>query len=200
MDKTALILLAAGAATRMGSPKQLAPFRGQPLVRHTAGAALTSACRPVLVVVGASGREVGAALHRLPLCVVDNPDWAEGVGTSIRAGIQALTTEDDVDSVILMLADQPLITGTFLNQLIATHRRTGRDIVAATYAGTVGVPVLFSRAFFPKLAALTGNQGCKGVILGHPDQALTLPCPEAEADIDTPADLERLGGPCRPGS
>ena len=199
MGKTALILLAAGAATRMGSPKQLAPFRGQPLVCHTAGAALASVCRPVVVVVGAAGPQVEAALAPLPVRVVTNAHWAEGVGTSIRTGIEALTVEDDVDSAILMLADQPLVTADTLNRLIETHRRTGQDIVTAAYADTVGVPVLFSRAFFPKLAALTGNQGCKGVILGHPDHTLTLPCPEAEADIDTPADLDRLGGSCRPG-
>lgn len=199
MGRTALILLAAGAATRMGSPKQLAPFRGQPLVCHTAGVALASVCRPVVVVTGAAAPEVGAVLASLPVRVATNPHWAEGVGTSIRTGIEALAGEDDVDSAILMLADQPLVTADILNELIDTHRRTGKDIVAAAYADTVGVPVLFSRGFFPKLAALTGNQGCKGVILGHPDQALSLPCPEAEADIDTPADLERFSGSCRPG-
>ncbi len=190
MPRSALIILAAGAATRMGQPKQLLPFRGQPLISHAAETGLRSLCHPVVMVLGAAADEIAPALPS-SVIIVRNEHWEQGMGTSIRAGIQAVTPLA-VDSAILMLADQPLITAGHINHLVASHQRTGQPIVTAEYAGTVGVPVLFSRALFPELLSLEPGQGCKGLILKHAPRALRIPCPEAEADIDTPADYERL--------
>ena len=118
------------------------------------------------------------------------------MGTSIQAGIRAAEALE-LDGAILALADQPLVTSAILCHLAAEHQRTGQPIVASQYAGTVGVPVYFAKSHFPQLLALAPDQGCKGVILKHSDFALRIDCPEAEADIDTPVDYERLAPTAR---
>ncbi len=185
---TGLILLAAGASTRMGQPKQLMPYRGVPMVRHAATVALASSCRPVIVVTGANAEAVGAALDGLPVTIVFNAEWEGGMGTSISAGLRALPGE--ADGAVLALADQPLITSEIYDSLLSEPEC---DIVAARYAGTVGVPVLFLRRYFDDLLALPASQGCKGVILSHREVCRFVDCPEAEMDVDTPEGYRRVG-------
>lgn len=183
---TGLILLAAGASTRMGQAKQLLPYRGVPMVRHAATVALESSCRPVIVVTGANAKAVSAALDGLPVTIAFNAEWEGGMGTSIGAGLRALP--QDVDAVILALADLPLISAGIYDSL--TEGDAG--IVAARYAGTVGVPVLFRRPYFAELLSLPPSKGCKGVILAHRDVCRFVDCPEAEVDVDTPDAYRRV--------
>jgi len=186
-----LILLAAGSSSRMGRPKQLLEIEGKPLVRRAAETALASICDSVVVVVGAEPASIRAALEGLDVEVVENPEWKQGMGTSIHAGV-AQAHGRDADGIILALADQPLVTAGILNNLITTARAGGRPIVASQYAGTVGVPAYFAREFFPQLLALKPGEGCKGLILTQAEKTIGLPCPEAEADIDTPEDFQRI--------
>lgn len=188
---TGLILLAAGMSSRMGESKQLLPVGGRPMVRHAAQAALASDCNPIVVVVGAYEKEVRQALAGLPVLIAANPNWSEGMGSSIQAGLAALP-DTCAGGAILALADQPLITAKIYNDLLQRARQSGKPIVAAQYAGTVGVPVLFRRSFFPNLMALQPSQGCKGVILSHLSESELVTCPEAEVDIDNAADYRRL--------
>lgn len=189
-DRIAVVLLAAGKSSRMGSAKQLLEFRGKPLLRHAAESAQASACGPVVVVLGADEREIRTALAGLSVEIVVNERWAEGMGTSIQAGLQALQRRE-IEGAILTLADQPFVTPEFLRGLAAKHRESGKPIVAARYSGTAGVPVFFAREAFPLLMALQPDQGCKGVILGHSGDALLVDCPEAAMDLDTPEDYAR---------
>lgn len=189
--KCGLILLAAGSSTRMGEPKQLMDYGGRPLVRHAVATALASVCRPVIVVLGANAGVVSQALRDLPVETVENPRWDEGMGTSIQTGVHA-AADRELDGVILALADQPLVTAEIYDRLVAQHEVARKAIVTSEYAGTVGVPVLFAKQYFPHLLALRPEQGCKGVILAHEASVLRIACPEAEADIDTPADYQRL--------
>ncbi len=189
----AVVMLAAGSSTRMGSPKQLLIYEGKLLIRHAVEVALRTTCDAVVVVLGANAGPIRAALEGLEtgdkqVVVVDNPRWPEGMGTSIHAGIQAVELLGR-EGAILALADQPLITPDILNSLAAEHLRSGLPIVASQYAGTVGVPVFFAKSHFPQLAALAPDQGCKGVILKNGSAALRIDCPQAEVDIDTPADF-----------
>ncbi len=196
MPEFTVVLLAAGNSSRMGSPKQLLEFRGRPLLRHAAMAALSSVCRRVIVVLGATADELRPALAGLPVTIVVNEQWQEGMGTSIHAGVQAADLEG-VDGLILALADQPFITPQIFNRLVLGHIESGQPIVASRYADTVGVPVFFSRDFFPVLEALKPTQGCKGVILQYAERAIHFDCPEAEADVDTIEDylaLRPIGG------
>lgn len=187
----AVVLLAAGSSSRMGAPKQLLAYQGKPLIRYAVETAVASGCGHVIVVLGANAEPIRAALDGLPVSVVENPDWAGGMGTSIRSGITR-AEELGLDGAILALADQPLITAAILARLIEEHLQTGQPIVSSQYAGTVGVPVFFAKSHFGQLLALAPDQGCKGVILRNGDQALRIDCPEAEADIDTPDDYGRL--------
>jgi len=188
--KSAVILLAAGNSARMGSAKQLLDFGGKPLLRHAVESAQASGCDPVIVVLGANEHEIRPALAGLSVEIVVNERWAEGMGTSIQTGLRALESRD-IGGAILALSDQPFVTSGFLRGLVDKHRESGRAIVAAQYSGTAGVPVFFAREAFPLLMALKPDQGCKGVILGHPGEALLVDCPEAAMDIDTPEDYAR---------
>lgn len=186
----ALILLAAGASRRLGSAKQLLRFRGRSLLRHAAETALAASCRPVVVVLGAENELLGPELAGLPLQTVFNPHWTEGVASSIRAGMEAVTT----DAVLLTLCDQPLVTAEMINQIVRRHRRERAPIVASEYEGTLGVPALFSREFFPELAALKGDAGAKKILLKYADQAARAPMPEAAFDVDRMEQAALLAG------
>src|SRR5512137_2027685 len=148
---TAAVILAAGPSRRMGSPKQLLEVDGRSLLRGAALTALSSSCRPVIVVLGAHADRVGRELLGLDVTVVRNEDWEDGLGSSVRCGIEAVRREPGVGSVVLMLCDQPLVTPALIEQLVAAHRQGGATIVACEYAGTVGVPALFDRSVFDEL-------------------------------------------------
>ncbi len=189
--KCGLVLLVAGASQRMGQPKQLMNYRGKTLLRHAVDTALAARVDRVIVVLGANAEPISAALSGVVIEIVQNARWEEGMGTSIHAGVRR-ATELQLDAAILALGDQPLVTTEIYDRLIAEHEATGKPIVTSEYAGTVGVPVLFSDEYFPQLLALQPDQGCKGVILKHSAHAVRIACPEAEVDIDTPSDFQKL--------
>jgi molybdenum cofactor cytidylyltransferase len=191
IQPAAAIILAAGASTRMGRPKQLLDFRGKPLIRVAAESALLAGCNPVIVVLGAAAEQIRPALNGLPVAVALNREWEKGMGTSIHTGLHALADVPTCGAV-LVLADQPFVTGHFLRSLTEQHRTSGQAIVAARYSGTVGVPAFFAVTAFPFLLALKPQEGCKNVILGNMDDRFLVDCPEAAFDIDTPADYDRL--------
>jgi molybdenum cofactor cytidylyltransferase len=174
----------------MGTPKQLLPFGGKPLVRHCAEVAL-AAFQPLIAVVGASAAAIEAALAGLPVQVVHNELWEHGVGTSIQAGVRR-AAELGLEGVVLLPADQPLVTAEHLSALRAKQGTSGKPIVASRYAGTVGVPVLFSRQYFPHLLRLEPTKGCKGIIMSNEQNTLLVDCQAAEFDIDTPDDYASL--------
>ena len=110
------------------------------------------------------------------------------MGTSIQTGLRTLEHRPKVSGAILALADHPYITAAVYRLLVGQHLLTGKKIIAASYAETVGVPVYFSRASFPLLRALSPEQGCKGVILENAADCLRIDCPQAEIDVDIPED------------
>ena len=185
----ALILLAAGASTRMGRPKQLLPMYGnRPLLRHVVESALMEPVSPVIVVLGANAAQIAPCLDGLPVRIVVNPDWAEGMGTSLRRGIEELAKcTPPVDSVIVALADQPDILTGHLTKLIETQRTTGRPIIASECEGVRGPPVLFTAKHFPALRALRGDTGARALLREHAHEVAAVPLPAAR-DLDTPAD------------
>ena len=194
MPEVAIVLLAAGESRRLGEPTQLLELDGVPLLRRAAQAALSSGCRPVVVVTGASAEAVGSVVADLPVRRVLNPDWQGGMGTSIHAGILALD-DPGIGAAILALSDQPRVGAGTCERLVRLHREAGQPVVAAEYAGTLGVPALFARSLFPDLLTLGPDKGCKGLILRQaPERLGRLTCPEAEIDIDTPEDWNRLSG------
>lgn len=182
------IVLAGGESARMGEPKQVLRFRGEPLVRRAAAAALEH-CASVIVVAGAIHRPIEDALAGLPVEVVTNDDWREGIAASIRTGVGAMQPE--VAACLLCLVDQPRVGAAEIGQLVDAWRLDPRSIAAAGYAGTLGVPAIFPAAYFGRLADLRGDRGAWSLIATAPD-VVVVDLPEAAVDLDTPEDVRRL--------
>jgi molybdenum cofactor cytidylyltransferase len=188
-ETIAAIVLAAGASTRMGRPKQLLPsFGGQSLLRQATLEAIRSGCRPVIVVTGAHADQSSREVGDLPVQLIHNPDWAAGMSSSLRAGLAALEADDRAGAAIVTVCDQPFVAAPLLEGLATAYRSSGRSIVASEYGGTLGVPALFAREHFAQLAGLRGAGGAKQVIAEHADEVVRVPFPEGVADLDTPED------------
>ncbi|MEW5421205.1 NTP transferase domain-containing protein [Amorphus sp. 3PC139-8] len=190
----AAVVLAAGRSSRMGSPKMLATLEGIPLVRRVAEAAQASRADRVVVVTGNAGEEVAATLDGLDVARVHNRDFADGLSTSLKAGLAALP--DEIEAAIVLLGDMPMIEPAMIDRLIdAFDPETGALIVVPTHDGRRGNPVLWSRRFFPELMAVTGDKGGREVLEGYPDAIVEVELGQAAAlDVDTPETLAEIGG------
>ncbi len=188
-----LVLLAAGASVRMGKPKQLIEVGGKALVVRAVEAALASAAWPVVVVLGANAEKIRPLLARLPVLVAENPTWGEGMASSLRAGVNTLRTfSRSLDGALVAVADQPAFSAEVIARLVSARRETRRGIVAARYAGRLGVPALFGREHFAALAALTGEEGARHFLAAHAAETAAVDLPELAVDLDTPEDVARL--------
>lgn len=183
------LLLAAGGASRFGSPKVLAHYRGEPLVQRAARLLVPRCPGGVHVVVGASAAGVRSVLAGESVTLVENPDWARGLSSSLVCGVAALPPA--ADAVLILLCDQPAVTGADLDALIAAWLVEPELIAAAGFADRLGPPVIIPRAFWPQLAALRGDQGARSLLEWHAEHT-TVPMPHAALDVDTPEDLARL--------
>lgn len=191
----AAIILAAGQSRRMGGPnKLLAHFGGEPLVRRMAERALASMADPVIVVTGHKTEDISAALDGLAVRIVHNPDYAEGLATSLKAGLQAVPEE--AGGALVLLADMPEITTAIIDRLIDTFRaRSGPAIVLPTIEGKRGNPVLWSRAFFPELMTVSGDTGARHILARHEEAVERVEIGAAAGvDVDTPEALAKAGG------
>ncbi|GAA2164594.1 nucleotidyltransferase family protein [Actinomadura napierensis] len=177
------LLLAAGEGSRLGRPKALVELDGERLVDRGVRTLRDGGCAPVLVVAGAAQVEVIGAV------VVPNPDWRDGMGSSLRAGLGALPPA--CPAVVVALVDQPKVTAAAVARLIAAHD-AGAEVAVATYGGAPRNPVLLRVAHFAAAAeAAVGDRGARGFLRAHPDLVTHVPCDDvaSPADIDTPADL-----------
>jgi molybdenum cofactor cytidylyltransferase len=193
--RIAALVLAAGQSTRMGTLNKLTiPIEGRPMVRYAAEAALASKARPVIVVTGHEDDEIEAALTGLDVVFVHNPDFAEGLATSMKAGLAALPAS--ADGTVVLLGDMPRVTPGEIDRLIAAFNPTeGRAIVVPTRKGKRGNPVLLGRQIFAELVRVEGDSGARAVISAHDDLVAEV---EMESDgvlidIDTPQALAKLG-------
>jgi len=188
---TGAIILAAGSSSRLGKPKQNLVFNGQTLLQRAIEAALSSACRPVIVVLGSNVESIRPSIESYPIQIVYNPDWNEGMASSIRAGLTRFQEVEPVaDSVILMLCDQPFVFGAILNQLI--ELKSESTIIACVYNETTGVPALFDKFYFDELLLLSGPEGAKKLLLKYKDAVKAVPFDLGSIDIDTTGDFEKL--------
>ncbi len=187
------IVLAAGASTRFGSPKQLVRVAGRPLLHATVTRAAEVTGNALVVVLGAGAAQLAPLLKHCPGTVVINRQWREGLASSIRAGIARLPTA--CTGVLLLLADQAAVTTDDLRRLAGTWRKRPQSIVAALYAGTSGVPAIFPRSSFRELAGLRGDSGARTLLRRGADGVVRVPMPSAAVDVDTPEDLLALEAP-----
>jgi xanthine dehydrogenase accessory factor len=192
-DESAVVILAAGGSRRLGQPKQLVEIEGQSLVRRAAESALSAGSGSVHVVVGAEVDRVRASLDGLPVELVINEAWREGVASSIRAAIDAIERrERPVETLVLMLCDQPGVSGDVLRRLLEAYRMTRAPVVASRYPEGPGVPALFHAELFPALKTLDGDVGARQLIRHLDRDVVTIPFAMPD-DIDTPGDLVRYG-------
>ena len=181
--KIAALILAAGAASRFGSTKQLADIDGKPMLQHCIDQANNVLPGMVFTVLGHQHQNIAANITGSQLIL--NPDWQEGVGKSIATGATYLKA--DYDAILVLLADQPRVKSRHLHQLIRLF--DDRRPVCSYYHESGGVPAIFPRVNFDALGRLSGDQGAKVLLKGMADDLLRLPLPEASFDIDRPDDL-----------
>ena len=186
--RIAAVVLAAGRSTRMGAiNKLIAEIGGKPLVRIAAEQALASRASPVIVVTGHERERVEAALNGLPVRVVHNPDYAEGLGTSLKVGIAAVP--ENADGAIICLGDMPQVNAALIDKLItALNPEKGALVVVPSIAGRRGNPVVWSRRFFNDLMAINGDIGARHLIGSNAEAVVEVPV-EGDAafiDVDTP--------------
>ena len=188
--RAAGVILAAGAASRMGQPKLLLPWQGQALIWHAVRTALQAGLEPVLVVTGAAAPEMQAALDGLPVQLVHNPDWLAGQSGSVRVGIRALP--EQVEAVIFLLGDQPFVTAELLQALVSQYARE-RPAILAPYIGQKRTnPVLFDRSVFEPMCALQGDAGARSLFGRFPPARLPWTDQRLLFDVDTPQDYQKL--------
>jgi molybdenum cofactor cytidylyltransferase len=191
-EPTAGIILAAGASTRMGSPKPLLMWRGEPFIRHIVRTALGADLSPIVIVAGVHTSEIRAAVAGLPVTLIHNPDWETGQSTSVRCGLRALP--DTMGSAVFLLADQPHIPIELVEALKDQHAQTLNPIVAPLIDERRGNPVLFDRVTFADLLALTGDVGGRAVFAKHPITYVPWHDANLLLDVDAPEDYQRLQG------
>lgn len=182
-----IVILAAGSSSRLGSPKQLIEWQSKPLLRHLAEQALATNV-PVTIILGANLELIRPTLADLPLTILDNDTWQEGMSSSIRLA----TTTIETKSLLLMVCDQPHVTTAHLLALIEAHATSKSSIVASAYADTLGVPAIFDSSHFAELTSLEGQQGAKAVIQRHRESLFSVPLHGGELDVDTADDVRRL--------
>jgi molybdenum cofactor cytidylyltransferase len=184
------IVLAAGGSRRLGRPKQLLVYRGEMLVQRAVAAALSVCGAGVTVVTGESAGQTRDALGRSPANIVYNPDWKDGLSTSVRAAMAEIPSRG-IDGVLISLCDQPLVTAEDLASLADVWQTSPDRPAAASYASTLGVPAIFPPAYFAALMELSGDAGARSVLQGAEDISV-VSMPGAALDVDTESDLEEL--------
>lgn len=189
-ERAAGVLLAAGGAERLGSPKQLLDWNGQPFVVAVAKTGLAAGLEPLVVVTGAYATDVEAALTGLDVQIVHNADWQQGQANSVQAGQAALP--DDVGAVIFMVVDQPQLPAALLEALQAQHARTLAPIVATQVDGNRSNPVLFDRSTFADFAQIEGDKGGRVLFARHKVEWLTWLDSSLAIDVDSLEDYNRL--------
>ena len=184
-----LVILAAGASTRMGQAKQLLEIKGEPLLHRIIRIGQEAGFSPLIVVTGARQATISPHLDTLPVQQAYNPDWATGMGSSVSVGLgAALELLPGTAAVGFVLTDQPYVSAALLRGMKARLFDTEAVGIAATYQQTLGVPAIFRSALYPELQALSGQKGAKPLLRKYADELIAYPFPQGHIDLDTPAD------------
>ncbi len=185
--RIAAVVLAAGGSTRMGRPKALLDIEGEPFIARVVRAATEAGLAPIIVVAGAEIDRLRSALGESRARIVGNRSWTEGIASSIRCGIETLSS--GCDAAVLLLGDQPLVTPEHIRDLTAAFGR-GDDPVATRYGEGRGVPALFGSRWFDELRSLSGDRGARDLL--ERERCAVVGDGSPPLDVDTPEDYERL--------
>ncbi|HEY5808412.1 MAG TPA: nucleotidyltransferase family protein [Povalibacter sp.] len=185
-----VLVLAAGASTRLGLPKQLVRIGGRPALHTVVSNATGLAGHAVTVILGAHAGELTRLLAHSPASVVVNRHWEEGMASSIRCGMSALPAA--CEAVLILLGDQVAVTAEDLKRLAGAWKDQDGIIAAATYDQHVGVPAIFPRVCFSELSELRGDHGARRILERNTYRLVRVPMPNAAIDLDTPEDLAAI--------
>lgn len=193
-----IILLAAGASSRLGKPKQLLLYQGKTLLQHGIQEAAATGAKPIIAVLGANADFLIKETANQSIEVILNKDWSEGMASSIRCGIKHLQAmEPEVDAAIIMVCDQPYVTTKLLEDLVKKYQETRKPIIASSYENNQGTPALFDKTIFAALLELKGDVGAKRIMKANPDLVALVNFPLGNIDIDTKEDYNSLPLPLR---
>jgi molybdenum cofactor cytidylyltransferase len=188
-----VILLGAGASSRLGNPKQLLLYDGQTLLQHSLQVADASDAHPVVLVLGAHADSIKEEIDGISAHTVLNAEWKEGMASSIKCGVQKLVDiNPNTEGAVLMVCDQPFVSASLLNEMVHAYKQSGKQIITCTYANTFGPPTLFHKSIFPELLQLKGDVGARSILALNADKVELVLFPEGNLDIDTQEDYERL--------
>lgn len=188
MKSIAAVILAAGAATRFGSAKQLVNIEEKIMLQHIIDSCSQLNSVDLYLVLGANTEEIQTRVKIDKTKIIDNAEWQEGIGSSIRLATSKL--QDSYDGILFLAGDQPFISNGQLDQLINKWRESPDKICAAQYLDTVGIPAIFPRNTYSRLILLEGDVGAKKLLLENVENTQLLEIPEAAVDIDRPEDLD----------
>jgi molybdenum cofactor cytidylyltransferase len=188
--KIATLILAAGQSSRMGQPKQLLKLGEKTLIQKSIETALAATSKNIYCVIGANASEILKHIKHYPLRIIENPNYKNGLSTSIKVGVTNIE-QDDMEAVLIHLADQPKITNSHLNDLIGLFLKNPKKPVATAYQNSVGVPAIFPKTYFQNLKTLTGDKGAKPLLKELSKSINCIPFSELR-DIDTPEDYKDL--------
>ncbi|WP_276166811.1 nucleotidyltransferase family protein [Zobellia alginiliquefaciens] len=190
--RIAIIILAAGASSRMGEPKQLLPWKNSTLLGHVVQTAQSSKAIEVVAILGANAGRIKTTVKE-DVVFVENAHWSSGLGTSIVTGVEWLLNSDiEWEGILVMLADQPLIDVMYLNSLMDISENNTEKIVASAYKNAVGVPAIFPRTYVSSLLKLNEDFGAKHLLQQEQDNVITVTADHRISDIDTKEDYEQL--------
>jgi len=193
VNSCGIVILAAGASTRLGKPKQLLQYRGKTLLAHAINEAVNSNADAVVVVLGKDANLFKKELDEKKIRVAINSSWEEGMASSLRLGLDTLLNDKPyIDAVIFMVCDQPHISSLVLNELIITQQKTTKQIVTCNYGDSMGPPALLHKKYFEGLMKLSGDAGARKIIQKNMNDVATILFPEGNIDIDTEEDYEKL--------
>jgi len=193
VNSCGIVILAAGASTRLGKPKQLIQYHGKTLLDHSVNEAINAKADAVVVILGKNADLLQNKIDNQKVNVVINKDWEEGMAASVRLGLATLLKiKPYIDAVIFMVCDQPHISSLVLNELITTQQKTTKQIVTCNYGGSIGPPALFHKKYFRELAKVKGDIGARNIIQQNMNDVATILFPEGKIDIDTQEDYDAL--------
>jgi CTP:molybdopterin cytidylyltransferase MocA len=179
------VVLAAGSSSRLGEAKQLVELGGERLLERAVRVAREAGLAPILVVLGCRAEEIQKECRLAGTQVVVNESWAEGMGSSVRAGVAALSAEGpEAEGLVLMTCDQPAISVEHLRRLVEAGAEG--EAVGSSYAGRIGVPAFFPASRFAELLRLRGEEGARKLLVS----ANAVELPGGELDVDTVEALE----------
>ena len=182
-----ILILAAGASTRMKKTKQLLPWGEHTLIEHVLANAISSDAKNIYVLLGAHSEAIRNRIQSQPVNIVENKDWTSGLGKSIAIGVRSILQQENPEGILIMLCDQPLIDSPYINRMLRKLSESGDEIkiIGTQYGSKIGVPAIFSPALYHELVHLETDRGAAQLIADNIQNTVSIDPAGKEKDMDT---------------